>query len=399
VSRDARTARPSPTRPAGLGAKVVRFLGSFGLASSLFLLLMLVVLIGTLQQRVMNVDEAQERYFESAWFVLDVFGVPMPFPGGMLLLAVLLVNLVVGGLLRLRWGRSTLGILVTHAGVVVLLVGSAIEYAASDKGHVALAEGRAADTFESYTDWELAIFDVAGSKEWVVPQEDLERAAGAGRLFVEEGLPFDVRVSGYARNSKLMAADHPGEGAEGVVVVPVPSDRKQAEANVPGAYVEVVATGATPSRGVVRGSALAPYTAEVLGATWAFELRRKSWRLPFRIELVEGGREDFPGTDNPSKYWSDVRVVSGESSRIAHISMNEPLRHEGHTFYQSTFVRLAEGSSRSGLAVVRNPTDRVPAIACFIIAIGMMVHFGTKLARYLTAQSKLRAAAVVARTT
>jgi hypothetical protein len=75
--------------------------------------------------------------------------------------------------------------------------------------------------------------------------------------------------------------------------------------------------------------------------------------------------------------------------------MNEPLRHEGYTFYQSSWG--PQGSSPdarlfSVFAVVNNPSDRVPLIACIIIALGLLYHFGLKLFRHVRAEARKAAA-------
>jgi hypothetical protein len=386
------TERPTSSARSLFG-RVIRFLGSFGLACSLFLALFVVVLIGTVQTQFIAVHDVQAKYFESFFFVQSVFGVPVPFPGGVLLLGILLVNLLVGGILRMRWSLRTAGIFVTHGGIVLLLVGSTIEFLGSDKGHLVLAEGASTDRFESYTDWELAVFDVAGDREWVIPQDDLLRADGAGKRFTAPDLPIEVRVSGYSRNTAPRWARHEGEGAEGVVIEVRRPDPEKAEANAPGAYVEAMpTTGGVAARGVLWGRALAPFTTEVGGRTFVFDLRRRSWTLPYRVTLTRAIEEKHVGTSTASRYSSYVRLDADGDARDAHITMNVPLRDRGHTLYQSTFHRRADGTVESGLAVVRNPTDRVPLIACLVIAGGMLLHFVVKLVLYLTAQSRRRTA-------
>lgn len=391
------TPAPSPRSRAN---RVLRVLGSFHLAVGIFAAMFVVVFIGTWQQRVMSLRDVQRTYFESAVFTVPLFGtVPLPLPGGVTLIAALTVNLVVGGVLRMRLGLSTAGVLVTHVGILVLFVGSAVEWWASDKGAVRLREGDSASVFESYTDWELAIVDVAARREHVVPQDELARASdGRAVTFTSAALPFDVVVSSWLRNADARRSPGPGVGAEGVVLVPLPDHPKQAEANVAACYVDVRARdgsgrqGGASAKGVLWGRADTPFSTEVGGKAWAFELRRRSFELPFAVRLDRAVAREHPGTDIPSEYSSYVTRTAGGAERAVHITMNAPLRDSGVTLYQSSYGKEADGAVFSGFAVVRNPSDRVPIIACAIIGAGMVLHFLLKLSRHLGSQSARRAA-------
>lgn len=379
---------PSPVRT--VARRVVRVLGSFHLAVSIFALMFVVVLVGTLQQRVMSLYDVQRAYFEAYAFTVPLFGVvPLPLPGGATLIVALAVNLLVGGVLRMRIGRSTLGVLVTHVGILVLFVGSAVEWKGSAKGNVRLREGEASSAFESYTDWELAVVDVAARKEHVVPQADLERGAdGRAATFASAALPFDVVVTAWTRNTDARRASRAGEGAEGLVLVALADDPKQAEANVPGCYVEArPRDGGAGSKGILWGRAEAPYAVEVGGRAFAFELRRQSWGLPFTLRLDRAVAFEHPGTDIPKEYSSYVTRLGGGVERAVHVTMNAPMREAGHTFYQSSYGRESDGRIFSGFAVVRNPSDRVPIVACSILGVGMTLHFLRKLRRHVASQN------------
>lgn len=383
----------TPARP--LANRVLRGLGSFHLSVGIFAAMFLVVLVGTLQQRTMSLYDVQRTYFESVVFTVKLFGVvPLPLPGGATLIVALAVNLLVGGVLRMRLGASTLGVLVAHVGILVLFVGSAVEWAASEKGAVRLREGASASEFESYTDWELAVVDVGARKEHVVPQRDLERATdGRVATFTSPALPFDVVVSSWLRNSDARRSPGPGIGAEDVVLVPLPDDPKQAEANVAACYVDLrPRDGGASVKGVLWGKAETAFSAEVGGRAWALELRRRSWALPFTVRLDRAVAREHPGTDIPSEYSSYVTRTAAGAERAVHITMNEPLRESGVTLYQSSYGRDADGTVVSGFSVVRNPSDRVPIIACTIIGVGLVMHFLRKLARHVVSQSARRAA-------
>jgi len=138
--------------------RVFSFLASNGLACSLFLLLLLVTLLGTLHQVDHGLYAAQRRYFASFFLIHRAFGrVPVPLPGGYLLIVLLFVNVVCGGILRIRkdWARA--GIVVCHGGVCALLAGAFLARAFSTSGRLTLYEGEAANAFESANKWEVVV--------------------------------------------------------------------------------------------------------------------------------------------------------------------------------------------------------------------------------------------------
>jgi hypothetical protein len=82
-----------------------------------------------------------------------------------------------------------------------------------------------------------------------------------------------------------------------------------------------------------------------------------------------------------------TRIEDGAAQPI-HITMNQPLRHRGYTFYQSSYTRPGDGPGRdprwmSVFSVVENPADRVPILACFIIGLGLLITMVRKLILYV----------------
>ena len=86
---------------------------------------LVLVLVGTLAQVHEGLYQAQTRYFKH-WFVwgITMFGhkISLGLPGGYLIGTLLLVNLTAAHIKRFQRTWKKLGIHLTHAGVVLLLV-------------------------------------------------------------------------------------------------------------------------------------------------------------------------------------------------------------------------------------------------------------------------------------
>src|ERR1051325_3358548 len=106
--------------------RLVRFLVSLRLTVVLLAFGIVLVFVGTVAQADEGLYNAQARYFKH-WFVwgITTFGYPIPIglPGGYLIGTVLLINLVAAHINRFQFTTKKIGIQLTHAGVILLLVG------------------------------------------------------------------------------------------------------------------------------------------------------------------------------------------------------------------------------------------------------------------------------------
>ncbi|MEO0651067.1 MAG: hypothetical protein AAFZ65_10350, partial [Planctomycetota bacterium] len=102
------------------GKPLLRFFGSYGLAIFVLAAMLVVTFLGTFAQVQMGLYEAKRTYFDSLIAMHPVavgdWRGALPLPGGALLMALLSVNLLVGGLIRIRKTWRTAGVIVAHIG-------------------------------------------------------------------------------------------------------------------------------------------------------------------------------------------------------------------------------------------------------------------------------------------
>jgi len=371
--------------------RFVEILGSYGLAVIVLLLLMVLTLFGTLEQADMSLFDVQKKYFESI-IVLDS-PILIPLPGAYLLLSLLFVNLVVGGMLRLRRNWSRIGIFITHIGIAMLLLGGFVEFKTSNKGHMTLYEGNSASTFRSYHEWELAVAERlpdGSSREYVIHNDAIKSIdKGDTVRFTAGDLPFDVELSGYLRNAQPRPAAASGAGIDGFQFEEL-APQGEAEANAPGMTIALNEPGGTRHEGLVWGLQRAPWQVRVEGRRFEVDLRKKRWTLPFEITLRKFTRDLHPGTGMAAAFSSDVTCSEGNVAQDIHISMNEPLRREGFTLYQSGWgPQNARPGERlfSTFSVVENPADQVPLYSTIVIAVGLLYHFLRKLRGHIRSEA------------
>ncbi len=375
------------------------FLASYGLSIVLLLLLMLLVFFGTLEQTRLGLYEVQQRYFESFIVVHPLFGrIPLPMPGGYLLLGLVFVNMLCGAILKAPKRLARPGLLIAHGGVLFLIVAGFVAHHYALSGNLPLFEGETGDRFQSYYDWELRITETGEDSEgrqFVIPQKQLEVAHnGAGCVFFSDNLPFTLRAARYYANCQPV----PGHGPWSVdgVMLDALAPSHTAEQNMPGlmAYLQTVGEpDSSPKPGLLWAMERAPWRVTVDGREYTLSLNRREWRLPFSLTLTRFNHETHPGTGLPSHFSSEITLTEGGAQRDVVIRMNEPLRHRGYTFYQASWGPPdAPPGARlySVLAVARNPAGQWPMYASCVISLGLLMHFCQVLFRYLRRQTRAK---------
>ena len=376
-----------------------RFLGSFAMAVTILLFLFALTLAGTFAQVDQSLFDVQRDYFESAFVrTTGPWGIPIFLPGGNLLISLLFINLIVGGMVRLRRSWSRAGIFIIHIGIATLLLGSLVEFVASQKGHMTLEEGGSADYFTSYHEYEVAVLEPmpdGSERAHVIPgKQFVGLETGGSARFESDAWPFSLVLSGFLQN--CIPDSRPGKpGGPRKLVLVSQAAEKEAEMNRAGISATIVDEHGARRKSVLWSVQRAPWVTTAGGKQWGVTLRKRRWLVPFRVELLDFERELHPGMSMAASFASDVRRYEGDTAEDVHISMNEPMRREGYTFYQSGWGPQNAGPGArlySVFSVVRNPTDQVPAYACFIIALGLLIHFCIKLYGYIRAESRLQGA-------
>jgi hypothetical protein len=386
--------------------RTITVLGSYHLSVALFVLMFVATWAGTLAQVELGLFEAQKKYFESWFYRQDLFEVggralSIWLPGGLLLMAALCINLVIGGILMLKRTWTRVGILVTHLGIVLLLAAGLVKFVASEEGNLTLYEGQQGNEYVSFYDWEIAIEEVVGDgevRQWIIPQSEfLDRSGERTATFREPGLPFSVTVSRFLPNTRprpkgpMFTVEQPV--VDGFWLEPLAKETN-AEFNVAGCYVKIERAGAAPERGILWGQSRAPMTVQVDDRSFGVALRKKRYPMPFTIRLDDFTHEFHPNTRMPRLFESDITVLGDGPPTPVEIKMNEPLRRGGIIVFQSSWGPQDAMPGQplfSGFQVVRNPSDQWPLMACIVIAIGMLIHFGMKLFRYVGREMEARA--------
>jgi hypothetical protein len=131
-----------------------------------------------------------------------------------------------------------------------------------------------------------------------------------------------------------------------------------------------------------------PVTVAVDGKPYTVALRNERILKPYAIELLEFEHKKYAGTKTARDFASTVRLTDSETGeeRQVRIWMNHPLRHRGETFYQAGTIGADEGKPDTGtvLQVVKNPGWLLPYVSCVVVTLGLIVHFGLNLTKFVS---------------
>jgi len=378
------------------------FFVSLKLTVVLLALSIILIFAATLDQVHLGIWAVQEKYFRTFFVFWKLGEIPLPvFPGGYFIGGLLLVNLLAAHAYRFKLSWRKTGILLTHAGLILLLLGELLTGLWQEEYQMRLEEGQPRNYSESYRDNELAITDVTDPKfDDVVAIP--EKLLGAGGAVQHPKLPFRVVAKAYYENSALqMRSDAPnappssatqGFGAR-ILATPLPVTYKPDERNLPTAFVELIGPEGSLGTWLVSPQLPMPQRFDYGGRTWKIALRFQRSYKPFSLTLLKFTHDISAGTDIPKKFSSPIRITTpdGQTDREVLIYMNNPLRYAGLTFYQASFEK--DNDKVTILQVVRNPSWLLPYIACALMGFGLVVQFGIHLFGFMGRRRPVPAAA------
>jgi hypothetical protein len=337
--------------------------------------LMVLVVLGTLAQKSIGLYAAHQLYFSSFVFLL---GGVVPFPGGYTLLGILSLNLLLKFLLGSVWSWPKAGIILTHFGALLLLVGGLLTALTAEEGSMIIPQGETRSTIDDYHQRELRILK-DGVPVFHLPHDRLKD----GLAVSDPALPFSLTVDQYCFScaiTKRAEEDQedwhrPGMFMQLNDAVARPED----EANLTG--IEFSVSGIDEDQD---GKYLTfdrfpkPPILNVGGHSYTVEIGRMQRPLPFSLTLKSFEQDFHPGTMMAKAYRSEVLVKDGDKEWPVIIEMNEPLRYRGYTLYQSSFDESGE-TAATVLSVVRNSGKLFPYISTGIMTIGLLLHILLRL--------------------
>jgi ABC-type transport system involved in cytochrome c biogenesis permease subunit len=302
------------------------------------------------------------------------------------------------------------GVILIHLGLILLLVGELLTSVIAVESRMTIDEGESASYSYDLREPELVLADASSPHQDTVYAIDNSNLS-AGSIVADAKLPggIQVRVDRFYPNSALMRAEAPSAAdappvtkpvvLDGVKVAAVPQARftgageDASQVDTPSAYITLLNKSGQAIGTYLASTRLDATRIDVEGKPFDLSLRFRRYYVPFRLELKDFRFDRYVGTNTPKNYSAHVRLVDPQRNedREVTISMNNPLRHAGLTFYQASFDDRTEKTTH--LQVVRNPGWLVPYVSCLVGTVGLVSHFGIVLVNFLRKRKAAAAAA------
>ena len=324
--------------------------------------------------------------------------------------------------------RKRAGIVLIHGGVLLLMFGEMLVGMLAVEEQIALLEGETKNYAIDIRAVELAIVDSAPDDyddtivvplvEKGSPTRYARKGAsysGQQRTPTQElwdamrrrwgrepeevvSLPLTVEVVEFFRNADVqrLSPDESPRATQGEGLVFKAVELKEASGtdndsvDFAAAYVKLTSLDGEEDYGTFLLSQLSALEGRservvVDGRAYDLTLRFKRSYKPYRIKLIDIEKDDYLGTSTPRSYRSDIRLAAGDddAGRPISISMNNPLRYSGETFYQSGYGPDRGFGESTTLQVVTNTGWMIPYTACMLVLVGLIYHFVLGIVRFL----------------
>ena len=453
--------------------KIVRFLGSLGMAVALLVTIAVILAWGTFYEAQYGTDSAQRFVYHSWWFQGILF-----FLG---------VNLAVAAFERYPWKKKHIPFLCAHVGIILILIGGILGARYGIEGQLHIPEGESehflqvprtilivhpmnpGGVFVFPTLFETQPTNHAPNVSFKVPAQGKFLTVTADRYFPNADIEEEIVPTGSEENPAVQLAlslkESSTDGARqesvwlfsrnpnrfgvisgqihilfleaktkeelkkwlrlplnGLCLVRDPSGRLLAVFSSPNAgnrkWIPVkigkryrhprlnlefsvakffpraeIKRHFVPQGDDVRQEALHfrlrkdnkesetwllkgfPESVLVGDEKVILEYRKEALELPVSIKLLDFRKEEYPGTNIPSHFESDVELTDSERGIILKktIRMNSPLKYRGYSFFQSSYV---DGPKQTTILSVRNdPGTPFVYAGCLIVVAGVVGMF------------------------
>lgn len=371
----------------------------------LFVLAMCLVFWGTLAQVDHGVNTVVARYFRSAFVFVPLKVVsflqidsqlPIPFPGGWLIGGAMLVNLLAAHAVRFKLAWNRAGILLIHSGLIVIMLGELITGLFAVEGQMPIQIGQTTSEVMHPGTAEFVVIRTLDDKTdevIAVPKGRLK----TGAVITDANLPFKIEITEYMNNSEVRV--HPrgakiSPNAKGHARLYFAKDVPEVSGVDPNARHDVPTINAilTGPDGANLGTWMFSAHLEnqfikIGDKEYQLALRYKHTKRPYTMHLTDFKHDVFPGTNTPKDFHSYISLHDPETGvdRDVEIFMNAPLYYRGETFYQQSWTtdKMTGKANGTVLQVVHNPGWLMPYLACLLVGVGLLLHFGNTLYKFV----------------
>lgn len=290
------------------------------------------------------------------------------------------------------FGTQKAGIVIIHAGLILMLLGEYITGIGATEGMMSIPEFGSSNTIMDVREAEIAFVsekENGNLQHVVIPQKTIVSAGKTEDKIEGRSLPLSVRVDEWMPNSMKIVDrlinDDPTQVVWAAKQVPEVTGTEMRQ-DQPAVMVTLFKGGERVGRHLLSTwPAIKPVELEVDGRVWQVSLRFKQIPLPYSLQLNDFRHDTFTGTRIARNFSSDLRLAADDlgDSRGVYIKMNQPLRYDRKAFFQSQFFSHPLNRNQGTiLQIVDNPGAWVPYLSCVVVTLGLVMQFTLSLIKF-----------------
>ncbi|MCM8532352.1 MAG: cytochrome c biogenesis protein ResB [Lentisphaeraceae bacterium] len=304
--------------------------------------------------------------------------------------------------------KKRAGIVILHFGIILLLVAELVTAFYATEGTMTIAEGDSVSFVDVSREFELAISEPGllgkSEKSITIPEFYFDKV---GEWQTLDGVPMQFKVLKWFPNADVKGRSTNDESFSGLgkeyklAAVKESNGVEEARVSLPGMIVEFKSLDGSKELGkyilshrmYIEKNPAFSQDITIDGKVKKLMLRNKRDYLysigstqPVEIKLIDFRHDTYLGTSVAKNFSSLINLEDKEKEidRKVLISMNNPLRYTGRTFYQQSF---APDESGTVLQVVHNPGWMIPYLCCVIVGVGMLFQFLLTLIKFSRRQA------------
>ncbi len=311
------------------------------------------------------------------------------------------------------------GNVLIHIGVALLMVGQFVFGDRQVEQRLNVVEGDSTNMVYIQDEVELVVVDPSDPEQdsvVAIPEARIRRALRRGGTIDDDALPCKIQIDRWMKNSRLLRVN-PDEENLATVGMGLNATVEETKAygaaessrlNIASAYLTLIDRESSepintilvsqhindPKQIYGMGTDIAEQV-DINGKRFEVALRFRRDYKPYYVHLKDVERINYSGSDTPRDYSSRIVITDkGSGASIEERTwMNNPIRYQGETFYQSQHypVQLDDGSmgEATGLQIVENAGWVIPYVCCMMVMVGMFAHFGSTFNRFAARHSRL----------
>ena len=325
-------------------------------------IMMVILAVGTIAQKWMGLHAALETYFFS--WVIWLWALPLP--GGLLVMSTITLNLSCKFLLNSKWTAPKSGTNIIHLGVLILMIGGLGALIFKKETVIVLPLNTPISSIQDYIQTDLVI--LKNDKPFY------NRDFKTVRLGQIEKLPFTLTITDTCHSCQIVL--RPEDEKDGwigafqsMMLIDAPRPINPEE-TLQGIDFTIKGSKKQDGKYLTFEGFPKPLTITSGDNRYTILIERHRTTLPFSLTLTQFDKEYYTGTRRAKNYTSHISINDSNTEFKTIITMNDPFRYGGYSFYQSSFI----GDETSVLAVVENRAYVFPYIASLMITIGLLLH-------------------------